>query len=61
MKVRQIQLNKKFCNFISEPDRQRQVVSEEKQKKRNLFILESESMTNDVKNWWKSTINDIDL
>jgi hypothetical protein len=39
-------------------DKQSQAINEEKLKKRNLFILESESMSNDVKIWWKSTLND---
>jgi hypothetical protein len=42
-------------------DRITQAANEEKLKKRNMFILESESMSNDVKMWWKSTLNDIDL
>jgi hypothetical protein len=42
-------------------DKQSQAVNEEKLKKRNMFILESESMSNDVKLWWKSTLNDLDL
>lgn len=42
-------------------DRQSQVMSEEKIKKRNMFIMESESMSKDVKMWWKSTLNDIDF
>lgn len=42
-------------------DRQAQMMSEEKLRKRNLFIHESQMMTTDVKNWWKTTLNDIDL
>jgi len=42
-------------------DRQMQLKNEENQLKRNQLILESQSMSNDVKNWWNSTLNDIEL
>ncbi|CAF0718540.1 unnamed protein product [Brachionus calyciflorus] len=38
-------------------DRQSQIISEEKLKKKNMFLMESQTMTTDVKNWWKSTID----
>jgi hypothetical protein len=40
---------------------QQAILNEEKLKKRNMYIIESQTMSNDVKNWWKSTLNDIEL
>lgn len=42
-------------------DRTSQVISEEKLRKRNMYLLESQTMTNDVKNWWKNTLDSNNL
>jgi hypothetical protein len=50
-----------FFYKIKATDRQLQLRDEEKQQKRNRMILESQSMSSDVKNWWNTTLNDIEL
>ncbi len=50
-----------FCKFeFIAADRQMQMRNEENLEKRNQLIIESQSMTRDVKNWWNSTLNDND-
>ncbi len=50
-----------FHFYLKALDKQLQLRNEEKLQKRNQLILESQSMSNDVKNWWNSTLNDIEL
>ena len=50
-----------FLNLDLERQQAHPISSEERHKKRSLLILESKSMSNEVKNWWSSILNDIEF